>query len=725
MSGAFLAHKTGGSDTTVALRLRAAPHAVLRLVSQVLLVGPLAAALVLSAVFLTSTLIGAWRGISPPSTDIFRLLPGGAYFVVLEDILPLLLLLWAAMGCSASWLARATGDWAARRWWRSELILARRLNRLGLPLAIVAGWFSLATVWSQISRPTHADNHTPYSAMLGHVPWSDALAYYCGAEEIADSGHIDIWNQRRPVNAALFAARLAAAGFNSQRAIWLQVVLLATAIYLVAHAAGTRYGVWAAIATSAMLFGYARLFLATVLSESLGITFGAVGAALLLQSIHRRSILLAGAGMFSLAMALSVRAGAMFLLPALLLWAWWQFGPGWRRRARAALTCAAAILLAVSVNLVVLKLYGTGQNIWGSNFAPTLCGMTEGAGWAHAYAKYEAEVLQRPLESDQAAFFYAKAWENLRADPSPLISTVVSGSVQFVRSTPKYLPSLTAVNYPPTQRWARRMNRADAIAYYLLYLGVLITFWRCRREGDYRLALAVGCGALASVPFVFLDGGWRVFAASWPLHTALLAGGFASGRRRAVAGAFVPHSAAAVKPEQKWYGARLRKKWHVAPRPVRLALGLAVALPLLAIVGPWLVYHCARRPAPDALAAIERSDQVIIRRLSELPAVVVVADGQAPPPGMPSVSLSDFRKLVDRQIHEEIRAIDPLPPTPFVITAAHDFVTSYRHIAFGPLEAFQSDEPFHTLTVDQLRGRYYALILGPTTLNHHAQTDVR
>src|SRR5262245_6091793 len=47
------------------------------------------------------------------------------------------------------------------------------------------------------------------SLVLGILPWSDAGAYYVGAEGFLTEGVLDPWNQRRPLNAALFAVRLA------------------------------------------------------------------------------------------------------------------------------------------------------------------------------------------------------------------------------------------------------------------------------------------------------------------------------------------------------------------------------------------------------------------------------------------------------------------------------------------------------------------------------------
>ncbi len=79
--------------------------------------------------------------------------------------------------------------------WRQSLLLPLCL---GLPL------LSVLVCW--------AEGGTYYAYVGGAVPISDASNYYQGAVELREQGTLSSWNQRRPLNAALFAFRLGVTG---------------------------------------------------------------------------------------------------------------------------------------------------------------------------------------------------------------------------------------------------------------------------------------------------------------------------------------------------------------------------------------------------------------------------------------------------------------------------------------------------------------------------------
>jgi hypothetical protein len=663
--------------------------------------GPLLCGALGGVAFLMASLYGLWAGITPASTALFCLMPSPVRLAVVDTLLPLALLSWAAAGCALSWVLRRSP--AGRYWRRSEWTLARRLRRYGLPLAIVAAWFGLAAIWSQANRMMSSEDYSESAAIFGHVPWSDANAYYSGASGLAFEATLDTWNQRRPLNAALFSVRLAAGGFRLDAAVLIQVVVLATCVYLLAVAVGARYGPWAGLAAFAMLWAYSRLYMATALSESLGISLGALGAALLIRSLDvaatsdpidrgwRAALVPLAAGSFAVGLAMSARAGALFLLPALVIWAVWHFGAGWRRRAAFAACCMAGIAVALGVNGSLLRLYGTGKNSLGSNFASTLCGMAEGTDWDEvSNKKYREQLAALPTERERAAFLYARAAEGIRAQPSVFLGMAGKGESKFLVDLPKLFAKLTSLHSFPSTPLGRKSFRLSVAVYCGLCVGAAFMLWRRRREGDWRLWLALVAATLASAPFVFLDGGWRVFAASWPLMIGLFAGGFTTEQRLVRA------------PASRWLS------W-----PDGLTLALLFGTTLAALAGPWVVSRLSSHPSAEADDLARASQKVLVRTWPRSPVVAVLGPGDRPPAGMPSVSLAAFQSLAARRPDLILGAIEPPPATPFAIGAAYDFVNHHSVHLYGPLEVFTVDTPFALLrTSPAPRGGYYYEVLG-------------
>ncbi len=687
---------------------------------------PLLVGLAGTVAFLSVTVWSWSRGESVALAEFVRIWPGEPNpAVIAELLLPWMILVWAAVGCAIGWFVRGwraatfvagrrtvpqvegsrkgTGEGAdpvGRCYSVDELRLRRILARWGLPLACAVVCLRLAVVWSNVDRPADQFDYSPYAALLGHIPWSDASGYYEGAQYFNTFGELDIWNQRRPLNALLLAVRLWLCGENLHCALLVQAVLLAVALYLFAAAVANRYGPWAALAAFAITWSYGRLYVATTLSETLGLTVGAIAAALLLQAQTRGLIAQASLGGFAMGLAMAVRAGALFLLPGLVVWAAWQFGPGWRRRLAASLAMVGGIGAAFAVNTLALRCYGTGENVAGSNFALTFCGMAEGTSWSDVYEKYRKQ-LDSANEKEQAAFLYRKAWEGIRADPSVFLATAARSERQFARDLRPWIAGLTSLPLPPDRSIVRKIARTNHWLWTAMLAALPLTLWRWRRGGDWRLLLIVVLATGASAPFLYLDGGFRVFAASWPLFILCWAIAFASAARpklpvaSAVESATLPSESGEQASCQfcRWMIA-IRSLWRFATPLERTSFALIAVLTVAGLIGPRISHALTAKPTAGMIESAARDGYWLTFAWPRTVAVAVVRPGDPVPPGMPAVSVEQLERLIDRGIHEKIHVLRPLPPTPFVIINVSAFVRTQSQLLICAPEAVLSPTGF-------------------------------
>ena len=90
-------------------------------------------------------------------------------------------------------------------------------------------------------------------------------------------------------------------------------------------------GPLAALAFVALSLMFCRSFLATSLTEPLGFVWSFLSVAAFVEWFRRKSLQFALLGVALTFMALMTRMGAMFLLPAVMLWIVCCFGDRWRK----------------------------------------------------------------------------------------------------------------------------------------------------------------------------------------------------------------------------------------------------------------------------------------------------------------------------------------------------------------------------------------------------------
>jgi hypothetical protein len=278
----------------------------------------------------------------------------------------------------------------------------------------------------------------------GVVPWSDAYAYFGGAQRLLFDGQLDGFNSRRPLHATFLASELAFTNLDLRKVLVIQAVLLGVASYLAARAVARDLGPLAGLALFAGIYGFARVGVQTVMSETLGVTMGALAFAALWSAVRRRNVWLVAGGLFLLTFALNFRSGPVLLLLTLpLAFAWLLRG---KRRVHWQVLglSLAAVILALSANYIaIFTFHGDRQNLnsaanyWVYGMAQGRPGWSQPVTWAQVYADHP-EIIDMS-EAERSRFVADRAREALRDHPGTVARSYVEGGWNYVIATGDYI----------------------------------------------------------------------------------------------------------------------------------------------------------------------------------------------------------------------------------------------------------------------------------------------
>jgi len=458
---------------------------------------------------------------------------------------------------------------------------------------------------------------------FGIFPWSDGGNYYRGAQHLLETGGLDDWNCRRPLNAALLAVRLVVTGGSLRGALLLQCAILAYAVFLLARTVSADLGWPGGLMAFAVTFVLGKKYLHWTTSESLGLTLGALAFALLWAGARERRkwTLLMGAATFAL--ALNARAGPFLVLPALALWAGVAFREDRRFRTGMAGTVAAAILFGFLLNSSLIRIYGDRWSVGHGNFSLTLYGLATGKpGWQRIYEDFP-ESRGMP-EKTLMRFGYSKAAEAFLENPALLAMGLASSFGKFLDRFPA-----------PYTREIRKFGGTTVL--WILSIGILAGIGRfLLRYGERpQAALLVACAAgfFASVPFLWVDGGERVFLPAVPALAVLLAAGM-HGMRKEVSPTGGGETDGLVPPSAQ-------------------AVALAGLLAAAALAGPAVAHHIQGPPRSVVSLPGAAPGSLVIR--SDSPHISILERGSPETTFIPRVRWEDFRRNIPAFAREEFR----------------------------------------------------------------------
>ena len=319
----------------------------------------------------------------------------------------------------------------------------------------------------------------------GFIPYSDGNNFLREASRLIGGGDLSEWGSRRPLADSYLAGLFYLCGGRLVASLFLAGILNAVAISLAAAQVRKTMGTVAAAVWIWLLLAYCRRFIGETLSEQAGISFGALGAALLLRAFAADSLVCLLGGCLTLSLALNARAGAFFVLPTLVVAVAWR----WRKShvTRITLGAAAGGLLAFFLSFAFLKLAGPRQGRLMSNFHDSLYGTVFGGGWQRAAT--DIPNFKEMSASAQAAEIDRRVIDALKAHPALIWQSASHTWTDFFTRSKAALGPYSFFRDPLTEN----------ILLVFSGLGILLalTLWNPLSP----LIIATGAGIVLSVPF--------------------------------------------------------------------------------------------------------------------------------------------------------------------------------------------------------------------------------
>jgi len=524
-----------------------------------------------------------------------------------------------------------------------------------LTFSVMLSMLPIFICWSGGAPPN-------YNVVGGLIPWSDANGYFWGAEHLLHEGVLDTWNQRRPLNATFFAARMALIGENFSYALLLQAVFFGVAAFLATHAVARTHGKIAAIVMYAVTYAFAAIYLPVTMSECLGLTLGLLAFALIWSGVCELRLSLFVAGIFLLTLALLARAGAMLVLPAFVLCAAYLFRGRLGSGLYPAMATGMVIVLAWLVNKSLLLLYGGGgSGMVLANFSYTLYGLAAGGkGWTQVWSDYPQ--INAMSEAAKSAFVYDKALSLVTSEPlslfKGLLKNLLMSPVIFVGQMIRVL----AEQSDGSTAYSKLNFIIGSVVIVPSFLWGSMRFIRNRQseaKGIFVLLLCFLLGFLLSLPFFYMDGGVRLTAATYPFVAAILTMATLGWRNIPVNS--VPH---------------LKTSGYKIWMPMILGLSMILA----AMVGPMVGHWIIEKPQVTK-GSCQDGEQQIVMRLGNGAAYLDIVDDNklmsfAPLLRKENFIISDLNENAAtwRTIH-----------APFTLLSGYDTASISHRYVVGPL----------------------------------------
>jgi hypothetical protein len=348
--------------------------------------------------------------------------------------------------------------------------------------------------------------HSGYSddkIIGGLLPFRDGFDYFNGADWILSGSFIRNINEGaawRPLYPGFLASLLWITGRNLQWAIALQVALAGLSFSLAACQVARKWGSAAAAVFATLIYFYIQPLIGTVYTETLGLALGCLGFVLILRAVERHGSMQLIAALAVLMLAVSVRAGAFFIFPLLILWAGWAWRGTRRFSARhAGLALLTVVLTYLALNTAYNKLTVEPGGFPFGNFAFTIYGQVNGGAGYHK--AFEDLGVRNPAVI-------------LRAAERFFVAHPQGFAVGAAKAYRDFLSPLWGI-------FGFGLTSGDIALAILLCLLLLFGLYRLVRQWalpDSPLLLAGFIGILLSVPFLPpIDGGIRIYASTMPL----------------------------------------------------------------------------------------------------------------------------------------------------------------------------------------------------------------
>ena len=277
-----------------------------------------------------------------------------------------------------------------------------------LAIAIVIVVLPLVTHWWT--------GRSIYLALGGLLPWSDASGWFSRSIQFLHTEVIPPWGLRRPLHTVFSGGLLFLTGERLQLVLIIRALLAALAIFFLAREALRAYGLVAGVFAFAILASFAQLFGPMLMSEIPGLALGAAGFTLLWQSAESKSLKCYATGLLLLVLAMSVRPGALLVIPLLCLWAPFALAKNRTFEWTPLLVAMGVVVLGFGVSRAFAMLFGAQGGTPGANYGYVLYGLAHGGASWHLFFSEHPE-LAAMAEADNSAIAVKLALLEIRENP--------------------------------------------------------------------------------------------------------------------------------------------------------------------------------------------------------------------------------------------------------------------------------------------------------------------
>jgi hypothetical protein len=411
----------------------------------------------------------------------------------------------------------------------------------------------------------------------GLVPYTDAMLYYLDAQRLLEGDLFSAVSGRRPLFPGLFATLMGLTRQNLQVTLAILVLIVAVSCFLLAREVRRTHGTVAGVIVIFMLFLFYRGYSGTVMTEHLGIALGSLGLAVMWRGTEKKQIYTVSFGILLLTLALCARAGAFFVLPAIIFWGAWVFRYKARHFLRFLAGGCSAIILGFLLNFAVNQFVSIADGAAFSNFSHTLYGIASGGqDWSQVYRDHPEFKFISGSELSQKV--YRLAFESAHKNPGLFLRGILNGWGEYLNLGSPWFGAFSFVDggggtklYVAFAEGKQGYLKSRLFLYALSLLGLVYCYSR-RHDWQNSLVLVALLGIWASVPLVPpRDAPWmRAYAATIPFSAVLVATG-------------------AVQVIN-WLPIRI-KQWLAAPTPngkvsSKPLIYFSVALTTFTILGP-------------------------------------------------------------------------------------------------------------------------------------------
>jgi hypothetical protein len=372
---------------------------------------------------------------------------------------------------------------------------------IGLTASLSLFAFALAGMW--------ASGHTQSTVISGLIPMYDAQNYYVDALRLLAGRSVSEFSASRPLFTGLLAVLLAITGRNLMMTLIILTLITGMACYFAAREIQRSHGDLPAVFLLIILFLYYRYrSIGTVMSENLGLALGVLGVALIWRGMTDSSYRLVLYGLFINTLGLNARPGALFVLPALLLWGSWHFRERGNHFSRRFFLLGIGIVGAgFALNLLIARVVGPSSGVPFSQLSYALYGTASGGNsWRYVFEAHPE--LSGLTEPEMTWTIYRLSFELIRHQPSLLLQGALHNWTTLFTST----------WYSVFSYIGGENLRANTLAQWGLYLLSILGFAKWIRKADRYAGFVIVAtlGMLISVPFVPpADAyGMRLYAAS-------------------------------------------------------------------------------------------------------------------------------------------------------------------------------------------------------------------